>query len=112
MTVEDAIEERKGFNVTITTERRYMKKRSMKKRSTMSNCRGCDYDIETVIKGYCTQCRSERASRKNTFIQRENKRNNADFSDLELEEMTDGMFVNTFGHARHVTYEHDIDWKE
>ena len=62
----------------------------------MSQCKGCNYGIGKIYKGFCEYCREEYGKDKGRYSQSENKKV---YTDKELEEMPDGDFINTFGYG-------------
>tara|TARA_R110002167_G_scaffold266022_1_gene472740 strand:+ start:2131 stop:2382 length:252 start_codon:yes stop_codon:yes gene_type:complete len=73
---------------------------------THKQCSRCEYAVSSLYKGYCEYCRYEFGKHKAVYAQSEDKSELP--SDQELEEMTDGDFINKFGNTKFVSVEDEM----
>jgi hypothetical protein len=59
-------------------------------------CKQCGYEFNSLSHYFCEYCRTDYGVQKARYAQSEKKKV---FSDDELENMTDGDFINEFGHT-------------
>ena len=73
----------------------------------MSKCKYCGYILPIKLGNCCEYCRVEYGKMKAKHAQGEHTR--IDYSEADLEEMTDGDFINTFGHGMVIKVKDEVE---